>query len=431
MVIFMKSVIEQIKKQIKNDSIVIACSTGIDSMVLLDLVFKALPKEQINIAHVNHGLRKESIQEEEYIEKFSKENKLSYFVYHFKFDSLTNFENEARNARYNFFKEVADKTNSKYILLAHHANDNLETIIMRMLKQSSLKGYAGIEQLSIYKNIYLYRPLLKKSRLEIEQYANTNNIKYFNDFTNDQDDYLRNRIRHHIIPHLENENQNLKEAINYFSETLLAANNLVEENVLNFINNNVTKKDNNIFFNISDFNTLNEYLKKETLFTMLKKYSLSTSMINELIKIISSTKDKVVLQINEDLSFIKEYGSCLFTEDETKELEFYLKIEEPGIYNLPNNQILIVEKNKSYFQTGTKTICYNGISMPFIVRSRKDGDKIQRKRTNKETKEVTYYTQKVNDVLTNKKITYLNRIKTLLITNTSDEVIYILGLIIS
>ena len=222
-------------------------------MVLLNLVLKALPKEQINIAHVNHGLRKESIQEEEYIEKFSKENKLNYFVYHFKFDSLTNFENEARNARYNFFKEIADKTNSKYILLAHHANDNLETIIMRMLKQSSLKGYAGIEQLSIYKNIYLYRPLLKKSRLEIEQYANTNNIKYFNDFTNDQDDYLRNRIRHHIIPHLENENQNLKEAINYFSETLLAANNLVEENVLNFINNNVTKTDNNIFFNISDF----------------------------------------------------------------------------------------------------------------------------------------------------------------------------------
>ena len=118
-------------------------------------------------------------------------------------------------------------------------------------------------------------------------------------------------------------------------------------------------------------------------------------------------------------------------KEKFKELEFYLKIEEPGRYNLPNNQILIVEKNKSYFQTGTKTICYNGISMPFIVRSRKDGDKIQRKRTNKETKEVTYYTQKVNDVLTNKKITYLNRIKTLLITNTSDEVIYILGLIIS
>lgn len=427
----MKNLIEEIKNLVNSDSVVIACSTGIDSMVLLDLCLLALPKDQINVAHVNHGLREESKEEEKYIVKFSKEQNINYFVYHYKFDSLNNFENQARESRYNFFAEVAEKTNSKYILLAHHANDNLETIIMRMLKQSSLKGYAGIEQITKYKNTYLYRPLLKKSRLEIEQYANNNNIKYFNDYTNETDDYLRNRIRHHIIPYLEKENHNLKESINYFSETLLGANRLIEKYCFDFISEYVTIEDNNICFAIKDYLLLDEYLRKEVLFTVLKPYSLSTSMINELIKIITLNKDKVILQINDKLSFIKEYGKCLFTLESINELDFYLEIKELGTYNLPNNQKLIVDKNKSYFTTGTKTICYNDISVPFIIRTRKDGDKIRRKRTNKETKEVTFYSQKVNDVLTNKKIPFLDRTKTLLIVTTSDEVKFILGLIIS
>ena len=128
------------------------------------------------------------------------------------------------------FKKITFVNGEKYLL-----NEYSKTSIDKTM--SSLKGYAGIEQITKYKNTYLYRPLLKKSRLEIEQYANNNNIKYFNDYTNETDDYLRNRIRHHIIPYLEKENHNLKESINYFSETLLGANRLIEKYCFDFISN--------------------------------------------------------------------------------------------------------------------------------------------------------------------------------------------------
>ena len=149
---------------------------------------KAIPNEQIIVAHVNHGVREESKEEESYIKSFCDSHNLILEVDHLTFTTDVNFESNARAYRYNFFTATAEKYQAQYILLAHHANDNLETMLMRFMKKSSLKGYAGIEEETKYRNLILYRPLLKVSRLEIEQYANNNNInetiKNINDIIN-------------------------------------------------------------------------------------------------------------------------------------------------------------------------------------------------------------------------------------------------------
>ena len=163
----MENVILNIRNKIKDDIVVVACSTGVDSCVLLDLCLKSLDKTQIVVAHVNHGVRKASDVEEEYIKSFCEVHDLKLEVSHLCFEDLSNFESIARSKRYAFFESVSIKYNAKYILLAHHANDNLETMLMRFIKQSSLKGYAGIEEESFFKNLILFRPLLKISRLEI------------------------------------------------------------------------------------------------------------------------------------------------------------------------------------------------------------------------------------------------------------------------
>ena len=93
--------------------------------------------------------------------------------------------------------------------------------------------------------------------------------------------------------------------------------------------------------------------------------------------------------------------------------------------------LLLVDKNNCYFTTGNSVVCYNSISMPFVIRKRRDGDKIIRKRVNKQTNEVSFYKQKVSDVLTNKKVSYLDRVNTLVVVNESDDVLIILGLTIS
>lgn len=427
----MNNIINNITNKIKDQKVIIACSTGVDSCVLLDLCMKAIPNEQIIVAHVNHGVREESKEEESYIKSFCDSHNLILEVDHLTFTTDVNFESNARAYRYNFFTATAEKYQAQYILLAHHANDNLETMLMRFMKKSSLKGYAGIEEETKYQNLILYRPLLKVSRLEIEQYANNNNIKFYNDHTNDELDHLRNRIRLEIVPLLLAENPNLIDAVNYYNESILGAANLLEEKVSEFVNEYVTKKEDSISFKVNDLLKYNDYLMKEILFSLLKPYELSISLINEIIKTIKSKKEKTVTQIKENLNLIKEYGNCIFTNKQLKTTNFSLKITEYGTYQLPNNTSFTVDKNNCYYTAGNKVVCYNIKSMPLLIRPREDGDRIRRKRVNKVTKEVHYYTQKVSDVLTNKKISYLDRLNTLVVTNEQNEVIIIVGLTIS
>ena len=427
----MNNIVLNIKNKIKDDKVIVACSTGVDSCVLLNLCLNALSKEQIIVAHVNHGVREKSKEEEEYINSFCKTNDLVLEVEHLCFDSASNFESVARKKRYAFFENVAAKYQVKYLMLAHHANDNLETMLMRFIKQSSLKGYAGIEEESFYKNLILYRPLLKVSRLEIEEYANNNGIKYFNDESNSEYDYLRNRIRLDIVPLLMKENPNLIEAVNYYNESLLGAAKLLEDFVNDFIKSNVVITEDCFKLKCEKVLSLNDYLIKEVLFSLLKPYGLSIYLINEIIKVLKTSKQRVVNKLMDNLILVKEYGNCIFIKKDIKELNFSVKISDYGTYDLINNTKLIVDKNNCYFTTGNHVVCYNSISMPFVIRTRRDGDKIIRKRLDKVTGEVSFYKQKVSDVLTNKKVSYLDRVNTLVITNEFDDVLIILGLTIS
>lgn len=420
----MLKIIENIKQTIKDEKIIIACSTGSDSMCLLNLVTKALKKEQIIIAHVNHNIRTQSQQEEEFIKTYAKQNTLQ--IETIKLEPIQqNFEATARTKRYEFFLNAAAKHQAKYILLAHHADDNLETIIMRLLKGSSLKGYAGIEETTFFKNTILFRPLLKISKSKILEYVNNNNITYFDDYTNYQDMHLRNRIRKYITPLLLEENPNLYDAITYFSKTILGADELLEQEITLFIKQYVTYEKDTTILKYKYLLSKNDFLINQILFRILKPYSLSRYMIEEIIKILKAKKNKIITTINQSLTIIKEYDSLIITSVDTSLSHFYLRIQEEGIYDLPNDSKIIVNKNNCYFLTGTSKICYNILGLPIIIRNRLDGDVIKRKNKNKE------YHQKVNDILTNRKISYLQRINTLVITTPSDEVIGILGLTIS
>ena len=242
----MNKVIDELRLKLNNEKAVVTCSCGIDSATLLDLVLKAIPCENVIVAHVNHNKRKESIIEQEYIESFCMEKNLKLEVLTLPKESNGNFQEWARNKRYEFFEDVAKKNSAKYILLAHHANDNLETILMRIMKTSSLKGYAGMEKCTIQNGVYIYRPLLNTPKEEIENYAKENNIKYFEDSSNAKDDYTRNRIRHHIVPLLQEENPSLFESISKYSQTLLSANKLLEKVKVEFIENKVSVNNNDI-----------------------------------------------------------------------------------------------------------------------------------------------------------------------------------------
>lgn len=419
----LKKAIDKIKEQLNNKTIVLACSTGIDSMVLLNLLLNYTKNSKIIISHINHQKRTQSTLEEEYIKKYCLEKGLKCYVKVLPHYEESNFQEWARDQRYQFFDEIMEKENADYLITAHHADDNLETIIMRLLKSSSLKGYAGIEELTKKENYYIFRPLLENSKKEIMEYAVKNNIFYYQDDSNYSDDYTRNRIRKYITPILLEENPNLYEAISYYNKTILSANELLEKEKVSFIKNHVLVKNNNneilIQFKIDEYLKLTEYLQVQILFRILRKFNLSKTCIDDIIKQIKSDKNKIISKINLELTMIKEYGYIQFVNFDISEKNFYLEITEAGTYDLLDNNKLIVHKNCCYFNTNKGNLWYNIKGLPIIIRTRKNGDKIKTK----------VGTISVSDYLTNKKVPSLER-RNILLLCEDDIVTAILGYVI-
>lgn len=416
-------VIEELKTLLSNKKVMLACSTGVDSMVLLDLLEKTLNNDNLIIAHVNHKKRAQSDVEEEFILNYSKNKKIKCFIKHLDKYSGSSFQSWAREERYNFFKDIALKEKVDVLLLAHHANDNLETIIQRLIRSSSLEGYAGIRKISYIDDLMLYRPLITISKEEIYLYAKENNIKYFEDSSNEEDDYTRNRIRHHIVPLLEKENPSIYKAISIYSNTLFETNDFLEKYETNFINklnvvntNNefYVKMDLNLFFQESDF------FKEQIMFRLLKRFMLSKECIKDILNQLLSKKANIVKKINDELLMIKEYGYVIFTNKLDEINDFYLEITDYGTYDLTNDIIFEVNKNKSYFITPNGKIWYNINQLPLIIRSRQNGDKIK----------TSIGSISVSDYLTNHKIPYLQRKTTLVLCNSENVPLAILGYVV-
>ncbi len=196
-----------------NSKILVAVSGGPDSVVLLDVLFKLRSQfgYRLIVAHFNHKIREEADKDEEFVSKLAKKYGLEVVTGKpkIKIDS----EDEAREARYSFFKEIMDKKDIKYLALAQNLSDQAETITHNFIRGTGLKGLAGISPKRKLGSNYAIRPLMSVSREEIIDYARDNSLKYVVDRTNLETSYTRNKIRHQIMPALKELNPNLEEGL--------------------------------------------------------------------------------------------------------------------------------------------------------------------------------------------------------------------------
>ena len=157
------------------DKVVVAVSTGVDSMVLLDLLqhLSSKNRPQIIVAHMNHELRKQSQLEERFIRQYCKQNDLKLAVAHWPqtLHPQTGVENAARQARYHFFQEVMKDNQAKILLTAHHQNDLAETMLMKMTRGGQLSQLVGIRDRRPFASGTLIRPLLPFSKQQLKKYA--------------------------------------------------------------------------------------------------------------------------------------------------------------------------------------------------------------------------------------------------------------------
>lgn len=193
----------------EKDHVIAGVSGGADSVCLLFMLVK-LQKEMrfgLTVVHIHHGLRGESADaDENYVRALCEKLDVELLAFHedvgrYAKEQKLTLEEAGRNVRRHIFEEVCHRKNGTRIALAHHQNDNAETLLWNLSRGCGLKGIGGISPVD---GKYI-RPLLGVRRQEIEEYLKENNIDYCTDETNLEDHYTRNRLRNHVIPYLERE----------------------------------------------------------------------------------------------------------------------------------------------------------------------------------------------------------------------------------
>ena len=247
-----KSFVEKHNLIEKDDRVLLAISGGVDSMVLAKLLILSQQttdngqlslsiicsdvsntstetvKSQISFAHCNFHLRGEdSNRDEKFVTDFAKENNIPIYIKHFDTESYAkenslSIEMAARELRYSWFKELKEIHNFNKVALAHHGDDQIETFFINFLRGSGIKGLKGMKP----QNDFYIRPLLWSNRNEIENFAKENGIQWVEDYTNQETVYLRNKIRHNIIPVFDEMKNNARQSLNFSINCLSSENDL-------------------------------------------------------------------------------------------------------------------------------------------------------------------------------------------------------------
>ena len=190
------------------DKIVLGVSGGPDSISMLNILYELKEKLEISlfVCHINHGLRQNAILDEQYVKQYCEKRKIDFFVLHADInkeakENKMGLEETGRKIRYEFFNKVLKETASNKIAIAHNKNDNVETVIMNMLRGSGINGLRGIEP----KNDIYIRPLIEIEREIIEKYCEEEKLEPRHDESNDEIEYTRNKIRNIVLPYIKEE----------------------------------------------------------------------------------------------------------------------------------------------------------------------------------------------------------------------------------
>jgi tRNA(Ile)-lysidine synthetase-like protein len=376
----MKESIEYLNNLLKpNDVVVIGLSGGPDSMCLFDILLKLDTKVKIICAHINHNIREESKNEQTFLEDYCNRKKVKFITTTFEKKSETEEYNEAelREMRYKFFEKVVRKNHAKYLFTAHHGDDLIETILMRITRGSNLKGYSGFDLVTEKVKYKIIRPLIFSTKSDITEYNLKNEIPFFRDRTNDSDDYTRNRYRRNVLPFLKEENSNVHLKYYKFNNEL----NKYYEYVDKEVRKEISNRYHGDVLNITDFNQLDSLIQTKVIEFILDDkypdnlYLVSDVHVENILNLIKSNKPNSSINLPDNLIVTKSYDKLIVSKNNIQSVDYDLEITDK-ITKLPNNHEIIMldeteETSNYYIKLDSKEL-----SLPLHIRSKKDGDRM-------------------------------------------------------
>jgi tRNA(Ile)-lysidine synthase len=396
--------IAKIKRTVKKysmlesgEKVVVGVSGGPDSMALLSVLHQMQENYnlQLQVAHLNHGFRgKEAARDAQFVHDMAQRFGLpceikTFDVPSFKKRSTLSSQEAAREVRYQFLEDVRQRCNASKIALGHNADDQAETLMMWLLRGTGLKGLGGMPPV---RGGIIIRPLIETTREEIEAFLTERSIPFVVDSSNQNPDYLRNKVRQQLFPLLkEHYNPQLVKRLANTAEIVRIDNEYLEYKTQAILDNIIVSRDStSAVINSSALLALPVALQVRCMRSVLEKVKgnlkrISATHLNAILKILSNDKPSKVLQLPDGIRVEKSYQRLKLTRHQSAPLPFHysftaipdrVRIQEIG----REMHFAIVEGNDhAGSDNNARVACLDEgkVVMPLTIRNVKPGDRFQ------------------------------------------------------
>lgn len=389
-------------EQFKNQKWLVAVSGGADSMALLDMCYHA--NIDVYVAHVNYKKRDSADRDMNGVKAYCEKRNIPCFVHVVKsYSNKQNFQAEARDIRYSFFKQLVDKYHLQGVFVAHHKDDLIETYMMQK-NRNSIPSYYGIKEEVMMKQVLIKRVLLNYTKADLIAYCDTHQITYYDDESNFENHYTRNRIRHERIDFMS-----LSEKNKVYQEIVFENDRLqkIREKVEMFIRRYGKQIPVEKFLMQEDI--IQEEILRAWILNNSDLHVISKKHIRMILERIKHKEMNFKHNIKDDVLFILEYGMMKIVEDKDTSFSYTLtKIE-----CLDTPYFKIREHGKTIEKVSLKEEDF-----PITIRNAKASDKIK----------LRFGTKKISRFFIDRKIPYEERKSWPVIENNMGKVIFICGI---
>ncbi|MFB4161999.1 tRNA lysidine(34) synthetase TilS [Geomicrobium sp. JSM 1781026] len=420
----------------KDSTVIVAVSTGVDSMLLLEWLLRreSLYNIQIVVAHAHHGLRDASNEELSFIRHYCEQRHIKLYTKYLHVHEQQKANNDAgksvqqlaRELRYQFFEEVMEKERAHYIMTGHHGDDQVETVLMRVTRGYS-GGGLGIPKVRAFGRGQLVRPLLCLAKEDIYELARAEQISWCEDVSNEDQHYTRNRFRQAVLPKLKDENRRLHVSFQHFVDDYEEQRVYIEAEAEKILQQCVFQQEEGHILHIHPFRIHPIPLQRRAFHLLLnylyrnKNVLVSRVHSDQCLRLLHADRSSAEIQLPEGLKVSRSYDQIRFTygqpfaqmPQETVRVNEWPTVVQTSIGAITFEQ---TEKRRS----ASLMECHipmEHVTVPLFVRSRLPGDVIQ--------PQGMTGTQKVKQVFIDQKIPKEERASWPIITDDHGQIIWI------
>lgn len=433
---------EQLLQQ--DDHLLVAVSGGVDSMALLHYFVKTKAQWGIEVeaVHVDHMLRGVvSAQDRVFVQQYCDEQGITLHATAIPIPEIIAEENGnvqliCRRERYHYFKEILQQTNATKLVTAHHADDQLESVLMALTKNATVNGMQGIRPQRIFNKKSLIRPFLTVTKSEIREYLQKQGQNFREDASNGKDAYMRNRFRHHVVPLLEAENPRVAEQVSHFTKHLQEDDAFLMTLAQDVYSKIVTKNNENMYtLEIKEIQLIPLALQRRLVLILLnylykdsntiQSYALLTSLL----KLCDTTAGNAEVHLPEGFIAARRYGKLAIQKKESRQSDIFTSkkfIPSANEWTTLENGVRLYIAELPEFSpellTDTAKLFYfdaSKLTLPLFVRARKEGDRMLLKGMDQP--------KRLSRLFIDEKIPLNERNSWPLLVSQTDEVVAVIG----